>query len=79
MGPSLPGVTIALVWIPCSAIGRLGDLSISFKTAPKSKVRICISHIYILVVSLLPRLGEPLVPSLELWFLQVCVYYLPIM
>jgi hypothetical protein len=42
-------------------------------------VCICISHIYILVVTLLPRLGEPLVHSLELWFLHVCVYYLPIM
>jgi hypothetical protein len=44
----------------------------------KSKVHICISHIYILVVSLLPRLGEPLAHSLELWFLHVCVCYLPI-
>jgi hypothetical protein len=41
-------------------------------------VRICISYIYILVVSLLPRLGEPLAHSLELWFLHVCAYYLPI-
>jgi hypothetical protein len=41
-----------------------------------SKVRICISHIYILVVSLLPRLGEPLAHSLELWLLHVCVHYL---
>jgi hypothetical protein len=58
-----------LVWIPCCAIGRSGGLSLSFKTVPKSKVRICISHIYILVVSLLPRVGEPLADSLELWFL----------
>jgi hypothetical protein len=43
-----------------------------------SKVRICISHIYILVVSFLPRLGEPLAHSLELWFLHVCVSYLPL-
>jgi hypothetical protein len=43
-----------------------------------SKVRICVSHIYILVVSLLPRLGEPLAHSLELLFLHVCVRYLAI-
>jgi hypothetical protein len=47
-------------------------------TVPKSKVRICISQIYILVVSFLPRLGEPLAHSLGLWFLHVCVRYLPI-
>jgi hypothetical protein len=41
-------------------------------------VRICISHIYILVVSLLPGLGEPLAHSIELGFLHVCVRYLPI-
>jgi hypothetical protein len=40
------------------------------------KVRICILHIYILVVSLLPRFGEPLAHALELWFLHVCVRYL---
>jgi hypothetical protein len=67
-----------LMWISYYAIGGSGGLSLSFKTFPKSKVRICISHIYILLVSLLPRLGEPLVHSLELWFLHVCVRYLPI-
>jgi hypothetical protein len=36
-------------------------------------VRICISHIYILVVSLLPGLGEPLAHCIELGFLHVCV------
>jgi hypothetical protein len=41
-------------------------------------VHICISHIYILVVPLLPRLGEPLAHSLELWFLLVCVCYFPV-
>jgi hypothetical protein len=41
-------------------------------------VHICISRIYILVVSLLARLGEPLAHPLELWFLHVCVRYLPI-
>jgi hypothetical protein len=66
------------MWISCCAIGRSGGLSLSFKIVPKSKVRIGVSHIYILVVSLLPRLGEPLAHSLELWFLHVCVCYLPI-
>jgi hypothetical protein len=66
VGPSLPNFTIALVWIPCYAIGRSGGLSLSFKKVLKSKVCICILHIYILVVSLLPRLCEPLVHSLEL-------------
>jgi hypothetical protein len=78
VGPSLPDFTIALVWIPCCAIGQSSGLTLSFRTVLKSKVRICILHIYILVVSLLPRLGEPLVHSLELWFLHVCVRYLPI-
>jgi hypothetical protein len=41
-------------------------------------VRICILNIYIVVVSLLHRLGEPLAHSLELWFLHVCVHYLPV-
>jgi hypothetical protein len=41
-------------------------------------VLIFILHIYILVVSLLLKLGEPLVHSLELWFLHLCVHYLPI-
>jgi hypothetical protein len=41
-------------------------------------IRMCIAHIYIFVVSLLPRLGEPLVHSLEFWYLHVCVCYLPI-
>jgi hypothetical protein len=50
-----------------------GNLTLYFKTVLKSKVHICISHIYILVVSLLPRLGEPLAHPLELWFLHVCV------
>jgi hypothetical protein len=72
VGPSLPGFTIA----PC--VDRSGGLSLSFKIVLKSKVHICISHIYILVVSLLPRLGEPLAHSLELWFLHLCVRYLPI-
>jgi hypothetical protein len=31
-----------IVWIPCCAIGRSGGLSLSFKTVPKSKVRVCI-------------------------------------
>jgi hypothetical protein len=79
VGPSLPNYTIPLVWIPCRAIGRSGSQNLSIKTVLKSKVRICISHIYILDVSLLPRLGEPLAHSLELWFLHVCVCYLPIM
>jgi hypothetical protein len=39
-------------------------------------VHICISHFYILVVSLLPRLDELLAHPLELWFLLVCVRYL---
>jgi hypothetical protein len=78
MGPSLPAFTMPLVLIPCCVVGQLGGLSLSFKIVPKSKVRICISYIYILVVSLLPRLGEPLVHSLVLWFLHVCVCYLPI-
>jgi hypothetical protein len=76
VGSFLTDFTIALVWIPCCAIGRSDGLSLSFKTVPKSKVCICISHIYILVVLLLPRLGEPLFYSLELWFLHVCVHYL---
>jgi hypothetical protein len=59
-------------------IGLIRRLSLSFKIVLKSKVRICILHIYILVVSLLPRLGELLAHSLELWFLQMCVRYLPI-
>jgi hypothetical protein len=42
VGHSLPDFTIALVWIPCCAIGRSGGLSLSFKTVPKSKVRVCI-------------------------------------
>jgi hypothetical protein len=42
MGPSQPSITIALVWIPCCAIGLPGGLSLSFKTVPKSKVRVCI-------------------------------------
>jgi hypothetical protein len=78
VGPSLPDFTIALVWIPYCATGRSGGLSLSFKTVPKSKVRIGILQIYILVVSLLPRLVEPLAHSLELCFLHVCVCYLPI-
>jgi hypothetical protein len=44
---------LPLVWIRCCAIGRSGVLSLSFKTVLKSKVHICILHIYILVVSLL--------------------------
>jgi hypothetical protein len=32
VGPSLPDFTIALVWIPCGAIGRSGSLSLCFKT-----------------------------------------------
>jgi hypothetical protein len=36
-------------------------------------VHICISHIYILVVSILLRLGQPLAHPFELWFLHVCV------
>jgi hypothetical protein len=77
----LPSLTslYPLVWIPCYAIGQSGGLSLSLKIVLKSKLRICILHIYILVVSLLPRVGEPLVHSLELWFLHVCVCYLPIM
>jgi hypothetical protein len=55
-----------------------GSLGLSFKTVPKSKVHICILYIYILVVSLFPRLGEPLAHPLKLWFLHVCVCYLPI-
>jgi hypothetical protein len=35
------------------------------------------AHLHI-VVSLLPRLGEPFAYSLELWFLHVCAHYLPI-
>jgi hypothetical protein len=42
VGPSLLDFTIALVWIPCCAIGRSGRQCLSFKTAPKSKVRVCI-------------------------------------
>jgi hypothetical protein len=42
VGPSLPDFTIALVWIPCCAIGRSGGLSLSFKTVPKFKVHVCI-------------------------------------
>jgi hypothetical protein len=72
VGPSLPGFTIA----PC--VFSFLHLSLSFKIVLKSMVRICISHIYILVVTLLPRLGEPLAHSLELWFLHMCVCYLPI-
>jgi hypothetical protein len=68
--PSLAGFTIA------HCVDSLLCYSLSFKTVSKSKVRICILHIYILVVSLLPRLGEPLAHSLELWFLHVCVCYL---
>jgi hypothetical protein len=52
---------------------RSDGLSLSLKTVLKSEVRICISHIYILVVLLLPRLGEPLANPLELWFLHICV------
>jgi hypothetical protein len=40
--PSLPGLTIALVRIPCCVIGWSGGLSLSFKTVPKSKLRVCI-------------------------------------
>jgi hypothetical protein len=63
------------MWIPCYAMGYSDDLSLSLKIVLKSKVRICILHIYILVVLLLPRLGELLamVPPC------VCVRYLPIM
>jgi hypothetical protein len=38
VGPSLPDYTVALVWVPCHFIGRLGGPSLSFKTVPKSKV-----------------------------------------
>jgi hypothetical protein len=74
VGPSLPGFTIA----PCvdSLLCYRID-QVDFKIVLKSKVLICILHIYILVVSLLPRLGEPLAHSLELWFLHMCVHYLP--
>jgi hypothetical protein len=41
------------------------DLTLTFKTVLKYKVHICIFHIYILVLSLLPRLGEPLAHSLS--------------
>jgi hypothetical protein len=75
---SWTGMVGPFVWISCYAIGRSGGLCLSFKTVPKSKLCIGILYIYILVVSLLPRLGEPLVHSLELSFLHVCVCYLPI-
>jgi hypothetical protein len=35
------------------------------------------AHLHI-SFSLLPRLGEPLAHPLELWFLLMCVRYLPI-
>jgi hypothetical protein len=78
VGPSLPYFTMATCVDSLLCYRSIRNLSLSFMTVPMSKVRIYISHIYILVVSLLPRLGEPLVHSLELWFLYVCVYYLPI-
>jgi hypothetical protein len=40
------------VWIPCCAMSRLDDLSLSLKIVLKSKVHIWISHIYIVVVLL---------------------------
>jgi hypothetical protein len=54
-------------------MGRSDDLSLSLKMVPMSKVQICISHIYIVVVLLLHKLGEPLVHPLELWFLHTYV------
>jgi hypothetical protein len=52
---------------------RLDGLSLSLKIVLNSKVRICISHIYILAVLFLPRLSESLAQLLELWFLHMCV------
>jgi hypothetical protein len=76
VGPSLPGFTIAPCVDSLMCYRSISGLSLSFKTVLKSKVRICISHIYILVVSLLSRFGEPLAHALVLWFLHVCVRYL---
>jgi hypothetical protein len=42
VGPSLPSLTTTVLWIPCYAIGGSGGLSLSFKTVPKSKVRVYI-------------------------------------
>jgi hypothetical protein len=55
-------------------MGQSDGLSLSLKIVLKSKVCICISHIYILVVERLPRLGEPMAHPLELWFLHMCVF-----
>jgi hypothetical protein len=57
-------------------MGRLDGVSLSLKIVPKSKVHIYISHIYILVVLLLPRLGEPLDHHLEICFLHMCVFFI---
>jgi hypothetical protein len=54
-------------------MGHSDGLSLSLKTVSMSKVRICLLHIYKLVVLLLPRLGEPLTHPLELWFLHTRV------
>jgi hypothetical protein len=65
--------TIAFCVDSLMCYGPPHDLSLSLKTIPKSKVHIWILHIYILVVLLLPRLGEPLAYTLEFWFLHMCV------
>jgi hypothetical protein len=56
--------------------GSIKGLSLSLKIVSKSEVRICISYIYILVVLILPRLGEPLAHPLELWFLHMCMSFI---
>jgi hypothetical protein len=74
-------LTIWTIVVPVGVavlLGRSGGLCLSIKIVPKFKVRICIFHIYVLDVSPLPRLGEPVAHSLELLFLLVCVHCLPI-
>jgi hypothetical protein len=78
MGPSLPGFTIAPCVDSLLCYRSIRQPKSILQDSPEFKVCICILHIYILVVSLLPRLGETLAHSLELWFLRVCVRYLPV-
>jgi hypothetical protein len=58
--PTLSGGTIAPCVDSLLCYGLPDGLSLSLKIVLKSKVCICISQIYILVVLLLSRLGEPL-------------------
>jgi hypothetical protein len=77
VGPSLPEFTIApsvhsMLWY--RSIRR--SKSILHDNPKVYGTYMHFAHLHI--VSLLPRLVEPLVHSLELWFLYVCVCYLSI-